>query len=472
MARLLDGGKVDHKPLKLLAAESGGSTLMTRIWLAASFSVLAAIVLGIGLAYPLVRESAETQAREVLSEQADVVVELIFQNTMMGNGNHAHGRGDLRSEIGPGVVVIPVIESEPVPEPLSDIDAQILLNGQKISGVIETDEGRFFVEGRPLTSEQAIVLVQRDNAADAPASSLMNKMITALAFGFLIAGVVAWWVARRIAKPLSKAAQAAQRIATGDREVDVEVKGAKEVAEIAASLNYLASNLANSEDRQREFFMSISHELRTPMTSIKGYAEALSDGVIEADGSSAAGALIAGETERLDRLISDLLDLARTGAVDFKFHPVETDVCSVARDASEAWILRCNKTQLRFESDISQETQLAFVDPTRLRQIIDNLMENAVRILPTDGKIKLSVSGNAKSVEICIEDDGPGLTNEDIDVAFEPAALHSRYAGVREVGTGLGLALVGRLTSKMGGKAVASHSELGGAKFTVIFPKV
>ncbi|MEN9693203.1 MAG: hypothetical protein RLZZ330_847 [Actinomycetota bacterium] len=471
MARLLDGGKVEHKPLKLLAAGSKGAPLMTRIWLASSISVLAAIVLGIGLAYPLVRESAETQAREVLSEQADVVVELIFQNSMMGDG-HAHGRGDLRRDLGPDVVVIPVIEGEAVPEPLSDIDVRVLLSGEKISGIIETDEGRFFVEGRPISTTQAIVLVQRDNAADAPASSLMSKMITALAFGFVLAGIIAWLVARRIAKPLSKAAEAAQRIATGDREVDVEVTGAKEVAEIAASLNYLAANLANSEDRQREFFMSISHELRTPMTSIKGYAEALSDGVIEAEGSAAAGALIAGETERLDRLISDLLDLARTGAVDFKYNPVETDICSVARDAAEAWSLRCNKSQLSFESNISSDALLGKVDPTRLRQIIDNLMENAVRILPADGKIRMSVQAHANNVEIIIEDDGPGLTDEDIAVAFEPAALHSRYAGVREVGTGLGLALVGRLTGKMGGKAIASHSDLGGAKFTVIFPKV
>lgn len=471
MARLLDGGKVEHKPLKPLATGSTGSPLMTRIWLASSISVLAAIVLGIGLAYPLVRESAETQAREVLSEQADVVVELLFQNSMMGDG-HAHGRGDLRRDLGPGVVVIPVIAGEAVPEPLSDIDAELLLSGDKLSGVIETDEGRFFVEGRPLSTTQAIVLVQRDNAADAPASSLMNKMITALAFGFVLAGIIAWLVARRIARPLSQAALAAQRIAAGDREVDVEVTGAKEVAEIAASLNYLAANLANSEDRQREFFMSISHELRTPMTSIKGYAEALSDGVIEANATAAAGELIAGETVRLERLVSDLLDLARTGAVDFKFNPVETDICLVAQDGAEAWRLRCNKTNLIFDSEITFEAQLAKVDPTRLRQIIDNLMENAVRILPTGGNIKMSVQPRANQVEICIEDDGPGLSDEDIAVAFEPAALHSRYAGVREVGTGLGLALVGRLTTKMGGQAIAGHSELGGAKFTVIFPKV
>jgi two-component system sensor histidine kinase BaeS len=99
-------------------------------------------------------------------------------------------------------------------------------------------------------------------------------------------------------------------------------------------------------------------------------------------------------------------------------------------------------------------------------------MENAVRIIPANGHIKLSVKTNQDFAEIIVEDDGPGLTDSDIDVAFEPAALYSRYAGIREGGTGLGLALVGRLANKMGGKAIASHSELGGAKFSVKFTKV
>lgn len=441
---------------------------MARIWIASALSVIAAVVLGIGVAYPLVRETAESQARNVLSEQADVVVELIFQN----NSGHAHGRGDLRRDLGPGVVVIPVIAGEAIPEPLSDLDANLLLSGNKLSGVIETDEGRFFVEGRPLTMSQAIVLVQRDEAADAPASALMGKMISALALGILLAGFIAWLVARRIARPLQDAAKAAQQIATGDRNVDVEVAGAREVAEIAESLNFLAANLANSEDRQREFFMSISHELRTPMTSIKGYAEALSDGVIEADATASAGTLIANETARLERLIADLLDLARTGAVDFKYNKVTTDVNQIALEAAESWSLRCGRSGLNFEFFSSENIATAEVDPTRVRQIIDNLMENAVRIIPTDGNIWLSVKSLQNKIEICVEDDGPGLTDDDVAVAFEPAVLHSRYQGVREVGTGLGLALVGKLATKMGGTALAAHSELGGAKFSVQFPKV
>ena len=196
MPRLLDGGNVEHKPLKLLSAESKFQSLMSRIWMASALSVAAAVVFGIGFAYPLVRGAAETQAREVLSEQADVVVELIFQND---SSQHAHGRGNIRRDIGPGVVVLPLFAGEMVPRPLSEVDAQVLFSGNNLSGVIETNEGRFFVEGRPLSLTQAIVLVQRDNAADAPAFALMSKMITASGAIRLITGRPPWPSARRCA---------------------------------------------------------------------------------------------------------------------------------------------------------------------------------------------------------------------------------------------------------------------------------
>jgi two-component system sensor histidine kinase BaeS len=127
---------------------------------------------------------------------------------------------------------------------------------------------------------------------------------------------------------------------------------------------------------------------------------------------------------------------------------------------------------LNIVANFTEDEAMANVDSTRVRQIIDNLMENAVRILPADGTIKFGVSQTVSKVEIVVEDDGPGLTDSDVEVAFEPAALYSRYAGLREVGTGLGLALVGRLAERMGGKAFAAHSDLGGARFSVEFPKV
>ena len=114
---------------------------------------------------------------------------------------------------------------------------------------------------------------------------------------------------------------------------------------------------------------------------------------------------------------------------------------------------------------------MLFRSPTRYRQVIDNLIENAVRVTPVGGTIRVQLRKTDSAAELCIDDTGPGLSDDDLAVAFEPAVLHSRYRGIRAVGTGLGLALVGSLVSRMGGKVQAAHSELGGALFVVEMPQ-
>ncbi|MEY4323604.1 MAG: hypothetical protein RL410_1385, partial [Actinomycetota bacterium] len=185
---------------------------------------------------------------------------------------------------------------------------------------------------------------------------------------------------------------------------------------------------------------------------------------------ASTGELLVGETGRLDRLISDLLDLARAGAVDFRLSPANVDLASIGNAAAEAWRLRCEREGLVFQSDLTSTPAISHVDATRVRQVIDNLMENAVRVTPVGGIIKLSVFDGFDTHTIVIDDNGPGLTDDDLSIAFQPAVLHSRYRGLRAVGTGLGLALVGRLADRMGGSATAAHSPLGGAQFIVEFP--
>jgi two-component system sensor histidine kinase BaeS len=150
----------------------------------------------------------------------------------------------------------------------------------------------------------------------------------------------------------------------------------------------------------------------------------------------------------------------------------EADIGAIAKDAADAWSLKAQRDGINFSADITSAALLSYVDPTRVRQIIDNLVENAFRITPEGGMIILSAHIVDSQVSLVIEDSGPGLSDEDIEVAFQPAVLHSRYRGIRPVGTGLGLALVGRLATRMKGTATAAHSSLGGAKFRVDFPQV
>jgi two-component system sensor histidine kinase BaeS len=297
-------------------------------------------------------------------------------------------------------------------------------------------------------------------------STAIGRIALALVIGFIVAVFIGLIAARRLARPLANAADAAHRLALGERDVRVKPEGPDEVAEIAVALNVLAEELAYSEGRQREFFLSISHELRTPLTAIRGYAEAMADGLVGTDDAVQIGNVVSAESLRLDRLVSDLLDLARTGAVDFPVNSQTVDLVELVIGAGEVWEGRCDKEGIDFSLDLPDSPVFVSTDPIRVRQIIDNLAENALRVTPVGAPIVFAVYASG-SIEV--RDGGPGLSDDDISVAFEPGELYERYKGVRKVGTGFGLALVGRLATRLGAVATAGKSVEGGAAFRIDF---
>jgi two-component system sensor histidine kinase BaeS len=245
------------------------------------------------------------------------------------------------------------------------------------------------------------------------------------------------------------------------------------VADLAEALNRLAGALAVSENRQREFLLSVSHELRTPLTGVKGYAEALADGVVTGDDVPRTGAVMLSEAERLERLVSDLLDLSRAGAADLRLDLRPVDLVALAEQAGTVWSDRCQREGVQFRLEVPGAPVVAVTDPLRVRQIVDNLAENALRVTPSGAPVVLAVAaepGPPPQAVVQLRDGGPGLTADDVEVAFQPAALFARYRGVRRVGTGVGLALVGRLAARLGGTAQAGRAPEGGACFTVRLP--
>jgi two-component system sensor histidine kinase BaeS len=281
-------------------------------------------------------------------------------------------------------------------------------------------------------------------------------------------------LARRLARPIRVAATAAARLRAGDRAVRVPVEPPDEVADLADALNGLAAALATSEGRQREFLLSVSHELRTPLTAVRGYAEALADGVIGADDVPATGRTMLAEAEHLDRLVSDLLALARLEAADFPLEPVPVDLARLAADAERTWAGRCRAVGVAFRLEIPDRPVPAYTDPGRIRQVVDGLLENALRVVPPGAPIVLAVrpagADPAAGGVVEVRDGGPGFTDDDLAVAFERGALHQRYRGVRKVGSGLGLALASGLVGRLGGEIAAGHAPEGGAAFTVRLP--
>ena len=350
-----------------------------------------------------------------------------------------------------------------------------LLRTGTLSLRTSVDGATVFIESRT-TRNGGILLVQRRADALALADEAIRRVVIALLVGVIVAVLLGLLVAFRIARPLRRTAQAAHALADGHRDVRVSLDGPAEVAEVGAAVNSLAGALSASEARQRDFLLSVSHDLRTPLTAITGFAESLAEDVIPPEQTAHVGSIMLAEAQRLNRMVGDLLDLARLDARDFRVDLVPTDLIALARDTAQVWSSRCSGEGVDFRLQVPDYPLIAPTDPLRVRQILDGLLENALRVTPAGAPIVLvlfGVGAGATSGPVAVlevRDGGPGLTDDDLLVAFEQSALYNRYRGIRKVGTGLGLAIVHRLAARLGGSVQAGHAPEGGARFTVQLP--
>ena len=289
----------------------------------------------------------------------------------------------------------------------------------------------------------------------------LEGLFAAAGIGLALAAVVSLLLARRIARPLRRVADATQRLAAGDAPGPVPAEGAAELASLAESFNHMATELEHARDAERAFLLSVSHELKTPLTAVLGYAEGLADGTIAPD---AAAATITKEGARLDRLVRDLLDLARMNRREFSVRREDVDVAEIAMQCLQRHEPQAHAFDIDLVIDADGDAS-ASGDADRLVQALSNLVENALRVTPAGGTVRIV----AREGTLAVEDDGPGLRPDEVPHAFERFYLYSRYAGSRAVGTGLGLAIVDELARAMGG-AVEVRSTGGRTCFSIRLP--
>ena len=354
---------------------------------------------------------------------------------------------------------------------LTPADMRRLRAGRTVAASRQVRNRSVYLQARPVGAG-AIVLVEARGDATAGGEAAVRRILLAILLGVAVATLLAVLVARWLARPLRRTAAAARALATGRRDVAVAPEGPAEVAEVADALNALTAALNRSEGRQREFLLSVSHDLRTPLTAIVGYGESLRGSVVAPERVPEVGAVVLAEARRLERLVGDLLDLARLDAADaadvaLDLGPV--DVQALVRSAGHAWSQRSAEAGVPLR--VEDGPALAWADAGRLRQVIDALVENALRVTPAGAPVVLATGTERDgSARVEVRDGGPGLRPEDLPVAFERGELHRRYRGVRQVGTGLGLAIVHRLVTRQSGTVEAGHAPEGGARFTVRLP--
>jgi two-component system, OmpR family, sensor kinase len=356
-----------------------------------------------------------------------------------------------------------------LPAPLTLEDAETVLRSGSLSTERASDRGTWLIEGR-ISDTTAVLLAQPLNRAVADSAPGGGRLVIPLIFGLFGGGLAGLVLARQIGAPLARLASAARQLSGGDREVRVPPEGPREVVEVAHALNELAAALGGSEARQRRFLLNVSHELRTPLTAVTGYAEGLADGVITGDEVPGAADVIRTEAARLDRRVAELLTLARMEADDFRLQIAPADVAELVRAAGLAWRPRAQAAGIGLRLEVPDQPLIVHTDAERLRQALDALADNALRVLSAGESLTFGCGSDGPMAWIEVHDDGPGLAEEELAIAFERGRLTERYRGDRPVGSGLGLALVGELARRLGGQAVARPRPERGVSFVVRLP--
>jgi len=359
--------------------------------------------------------------------------------------------------------------------PAGSIQTERVLDGERVTG--RHGSMVFLVEPIASTAlrrsgaERAvIVLTQRVETNVVGRAG--PAFLVAAAVALVICVVISLWLARRLTRPLHAVEVTARRLAQGDLAARAEVAAGTEdeLAGLAATLNTMAAQLELARGAERSFLLSVSHDLRTPLTSIRGYAEALADGTLDAAASEErvrAAGIISGEARRLERLVRDLLDLARLDTHQFSLHPGPCDAASVVREAAEAFGPAASDLDLTLSTRDIPATIPADIDADRLGQVVANLVENALKY--ATARVEVSLTTDGGSLSLVVEDDGPGIPADQATRVFERLYTVRGTPG-RAVGTGLGLAIVHELSNALGGRASVAHSDGYGTRFVVQLP--
>lgn len=297
-------------------------------------------------------------------------------------------------------------------------------------------------------------------------ASAMQSAVLAGGITIGLALILSIFLILQILSPLKKLTRATERVAHGDLSDSVRLRSRDEFGQLGESFDQMVENLRRSETLRQMMTADIAHELRTPVTIIQGTLEAIIDGVYEP--SSETIAPIYEETLHLGRLIDDLRDLALAEAGELRLEKEPVDLEGLIRQVVEAAASSPDEAPT-IRIDAETATPQIDGDPKRLRQVLANLLGNALRHTPVDGEIRIEIRRGTNAVEFVVEDTGPGFTEEDLPHLFE-RFYRGDPARNRGGGTGLGLAIVKQWVEAHGGTIRAENMASGGARFTVRLP--
>ncbi|HSC90292.1 MAG TPA: HAMP domain-containing sensor histidine kinase [Gaiellaceae bacterium] len=416
-------------------------SLRTRLFVAIAAVAALSVAVAFGVGAYLSRRAVERNTLRDVAAQADLLAERERVSLLPFRG--LRSLRPFLARQGERVVKAPLDGSSPY---LPADRAAELRRGTSLGGTVTVDGTRFFYAAR-LVGGKALILLRPTDLVASSWRPHVRALLIGAAAAALLAAAAAFLLARAVARPVVRVAHASRRLADGEAP-RVPVEGARELRLLAESFNETSVQLARAREAERSFLLSVSHELKTPLTAIRGYAEGLAEDAVPVE---EAAETIALEASRLERLVGDLLDLGRLNRSEFGIRRELVDLAVAAREAVRRYEPAASAFGVELEA-VADGTAPAVGDGDRILQVASNLVENALRLTPPGGSVRVV----AEPGLLAVEDTGPGLRPEELPRAFERFYLHERYGRERPVGTGLGLAIVQQLAEGMGGSVSAA----------------
>ena len=341
---------------------------------------------------------------------------------------------------------------------------------------IHNDGSRWlvFAEPNPALGRALIFYTEPEpTAGEFFSDYFLRPLIFAGVLAFLLAVLMAALVARSVVRPLQNLAVAAGAVARGDYDHRVPPQGPEEVRDVAESFNSMAAQVNATQTAQRDLVANVSHDLKTPLTAISGWSQALLDGTADTpEERRRAAETIFDEAGRMARLVNDLLDLARLESGQFQLTQRVLDLGQVMADVERGLLPRARDREIDLSLDLSP-TPPVLGDRDRLVQVFNNLADNALTYTPAGGQVGLAVRAVNGAVEGIVSDTGPGIPAEELPRVFERfyRLEKSRTRGQdNRRGSGLGLAIVNELVAAHGGQISVSSRVGQGTTFVVSLP--
>jgi signal transduction histidine kinase len=309
----------------------------------------------------------------------------------------------------------------------------------------------------------------------------LKLLVAIVVFSAVITGFFSLLVARSVSSRLQPIRESIGSLASGDLGTRISVSGEDELSALASDINTLARKLQATDEQRtaldrerRELTTAISHDLRTPLASLRAMVEALDDGVVDdAEGVSRYYGTMRREIDRLSRMIDDLFELAQIDAGALKLNRATVDIREIAADVADAMQVQAKMNDIEVTLECAEQVPMLSLDGARMERAVANLVRNAVEHTPTGGRVDIRVAPLDGSVTLSVTDSGPGIAAEDLPHVwdrFYRGEKSRRRSEENGDGAGLGLAIVKGIVEAHGGRAEVASSSTSGATFVVRIP--